>query len=74
MRSSCDMIGQGLIIISKTIETKVCPLRDTVRSFCCHGGTGQFRKMVAYFVRAVQGGLVGKGLNNAFLNSETFKF
>ena len=65
MRSSCDMIGQGLIIISKTIETKVCPLWDTVRSFCCHGGTGRFRKMAAYFVRAVQGGLVGKGLTSA---------
>ena len=38
--------------------------RDAVRSFCCHGGTGQYRKRAAYFVRGggVQSGLVGKGL------------
>ena len=58
------MIGQGLVIISKTIETKVSLSRDTVRSFCCHGGTGRYRKMAAYFVRAVQSGLVGKRLRS----------
>ena len=63
MRSSCDIIGQGLIIISEAIETKVSLSGDSVRSFCCHGGTGCFRKIAAYLVRAVQSRLVRKGLS-----------
>lgn len=62
MRSCCDLIGQCLGNNYKTIESKDSHSMGRDRSLFCYGGTGRHRKMAAYFFRAVQGGIVGKGL------------
>ena len=62
------MIGQCLINNKKTIESKDCQ-SSRESSLFCYGGTGWHRKMVAYFCRVVQGGIVGKGFKMNCLRS-----
>ena len=69
MRSRCDLIGQCLINNKKTIESKDHQSRSRESSLFCYGGTGRHRKMAAYFCRAVQGGVVGKGLTACSCNA-----
>ena len=63
MRSKCHLIGQCLVIYFETILDKDSLSRGGVIAEILQGGTGRHRKMAAFFLRAVQGGVVGKGLN-----------
>ena len=64
MHSCCRMIGQCLTNNEKTIDSKDSHSRGREYSLFCYSHTGWPRKMAAYFCRALEGGIVGKGLKD----------
>ena len=61
MRSKCHLIGQCLVIYFETVLDKDSLSRGGVIDEILQGGTGRHRKMAAFVLRAVQGGVVEKG-------------